>query len=534
MSTVSFLRKVLTGYAESDTNNLYKQGNNSGGNVVVKYRKASDISHAQETLSLAEINIDLTPGFAESIVQGSVRFEVGGRTYVDRSGQLYYDINPNTGAATLGGTVDYASGEAILSAWVTGSGSSMSLKSLLTTMNYHPVDQVVFRSPVAPVKVGTFSVRAVSAETGDIITASADNTGRILSATMDGYFEHETGVANIKFGEWIVASGYQAEWWYNANAVREDGKIFKPYHVFADTITFNAVGYTYLPLSSEILGLNPVRLPADGKIPIYQSGDVVVILQDNVTQGTFSSNSTTTLSSNSLAKLTVRDAGGNMIDSAKYAVNLDTGVISWGDLSLVSQPLSIIARIEDMAVVTDVQLPGILSLSQPISHNFDHTKAIVSNAVIYGDLFARTSIPFDQQTWTNVWSDVLIGSSTSAQFNHSQYPIVVDNASCITERWMVYFTNANTINIVGENVGQIATGLSIDSDIAPLNPNTNQPYFTINHSGFGAGWSAGNVLRFNTFGAGAPVWALMSVAQGDAVSDDYRFCLEFRGDVDAV
>ncbi|WP_292363024.1 hypothetical protein, partial [Methylophaga sp. UBA1464] len=202
------------------------------------------------------------------------------------------------------------------------------------------------------------------------------------------------------------------------------------------------------------------------------------------------------------------------------------------DLSGVSQPLTITDRIEDMAVLTDVQITGRLGLSQPLTHDYELGETLVSNAIVYGDMFARTSVPFDQQTWTGVWSDQRIGSDTVGQYNNGQYPIEVDNASAIQERWALIFTSANTVNVVGENVGQILSAVSISSDISPINPNTSQPYFTLPSEGWGAGWSSGNVLRFNTIAANAPVWIIQSIAQGEATDDNYTFCLEIRGDID--
>lgn len=497
----------------------------------VQYRTAAAGSTADETLTLAALEIDLTPGYNEIIVPGSVLFDFGGRTYFDRLGLLYYGIDRSSGAATLAGTIDYSTGLCTLTNWATGASNSLTLKSLLTTLNYAPVDEATFRTPAAPVKVGVFTVRAVPADGGGQITATSGSDGVISSADMNGFIEYETGVVKIRFGQWVTAAGNESEWWYNALDVVA-GQIFKPRHVLAETILFNAVSYTYLPLSSTILGLDPVRLPADGRVPVYAPGDVLVVLHDQTTTGTFSSGGSTDLGRVRLAKLQVRDAGGNPLDTAKYTADLDTGIITWGDLSGVSQPLTITDRIEDMAVCTDVQINGTLTLSQPITHVFPVADTLVANAVIFGDLYARTSIPFDQQTWTNVWSDTVIGSSVAAQYNNTQYPIQVDNASCIQEKWALIFTSSTTLNVVGQNVGQILTGVSITADIAPLNPNTNQPYFTIPKEGWGSGWSSGNVLRFNSFGANAPTWVIQAIAQGPAADDDFTFCLEFRGDID--
>ncbi len=521
---------TLTRFYPSETRSSDVYNTGLPASFAVKLRTAADATAPEESLTLEQIQIDVTPDSNEAIVPGSFAAEYGGKHYFDRQGQLYYDIDRVTGAGIFAGTFDYSTGFATLTNWIGGAANSGLLKSLLTDVNYAPVDQVVFRIAVAPVKVGSLSIRAVPEDGGGQITASAASDGAILSAEMDGYIEYETGVVNIRFGAWVTAAGNEGEWWYSAGAV-VNGQIFKPRHVFADTIFYNAVSQVNLPLSAEILGLNPVRLPSDGRVPIYAPGDVVVVLNDQETTGTYSNGTQLDLGRVRLAKVQVRDSGNNKILESAYNVNLDTGIIDWVDLAGISQPLTITDRIEDMAVISDVQITGELALSQPLSHDFPLIGTLVANAIIYGDLFARTSIPFDQKTWTDEWSDQLIGSDTVAQYNNSGFPIDTDNASTIQEDWVIIFTSATLFNVIGRNVGQIATG-NTSSNTAPINPNTLAPYFTIPSEGWGSGWSAGNVLRFKTFACNVPAWLIEAISQGPETDPDYSFCLEFRGDID--
>lgn len=495
----------------------------------VKLRTAADATAPEESLTLEQIQIDVTPDSNESIVPGSFIAEYGGEQYFDRQGQLYYDIDRATGAGIFAGTFDYSTGLATLTNWVGGAANSGVLHSLLTDVNYTPVDQVVFRIPSAPVKVGSLSIRAVPADGGDQINAVVNADGSILTADMDGHLEYENGVVNIRFGQWVTAAGNEAEWWYDAFAIVE-GQIFKPRHVYADTIFFNAVSFSFIPLSKEILGLDPVRLPVDGRVPVFAKGDLAVVLHDQNTTGTYSNNTQTDIGRGRLAKLTVRDAGKNLLPDTAFTADLDLGIVDWLDLTGISQPLTITDRIEDSAIVTDVQITGEISLSLPLTHDFPVAETLVSNAVLYGDLFAHTSIPFDQKTWTGEWSDSLIGSTTVAQYNNTQYPIAVDNASTFQEDWAIIFTSSTDFNVIGRHVGQIATG-SINTDTAPINPNTNEPYFIILAAGWGAGWSSGNVLRFNTYATNIPAWLIQAVNPGDATNGDYIFCLEVRGDI---
>ena len=85
--------------------------------------------------------------------------------------------------------------------------------------------------------------------------------------------------------------------------------------------------------------------------------------------------------------------------------------------------------------------------------------------------------------------------------------------------------------MIGESVGVIGSG-STSVDCAPLNPATGAPYFTLPAVGWGGGWSAGNVLRFNTDACGAPLWTVRTTLQGPASLQDDRFTIAFRVDVD--
>ena len=51
----------------------------------------------------------------------------------------------------------------------------------------------------------------------------------------------------------------------------------KPFYVIPQSVRYNCVVETSLPLDAKLIGLDPVRLPPDGKVPIYRAGDIVVI-----------------------------------------------------------------------------------------------------------------------------------------------------------------------------------------------------------------------------------------------------------------
>lgn len=498
---------------------------------VVKYRlSGGTLNTASESLTVQAYDVVL-PSDGEQFVPGSVSFAFGDKTYLDRNGQLYHSIDPSNGNGIFGGTIDYATGKLNLQAWQVGSSNTGTVLSSLTTSNFNPIDKIVLRTAQAPLKPASFGLR-VSLLNGTFISAQSDDSGVINTAHVIGSVDNNTGIVVLGFGSWVTAAGNEAQDWYDPLKV-VNNKIFKPEPVIADTLIYNAVSYTFLPLEASILGLDPARLPTDGRIPVFHKGNVVVIVNDQTTGLTATSNSSTDLGRTRLSRVIVKDLGGNALVADKWAVNLDTGVIAWGDLAGVSQPLSIVDRIQDEAVVADVQINGTLTLSKPLTHNFPLDGTLVSSAVVLGDVFARASNPFDQQTWTGVWENVLLGNQTNAQYNHTLHAIEVTNTGAIEERWLIQFVTTNLVNVIGEHVGQVLSAVSIFTHITPLNPATNEPYFTLNSAGWGSGWSAGNCLRFNTVQAAKPIWIIQSVLPGEPTSTDYRFCLCFAGDVDA-
>jgi hypothetical protein len=138
---------------------------------------------------------------------------------------------------------------------------------------------------------------------------------------------------------------------------------------------------------------------------------------------------------------------------------------------------------------------------------------------------------FHQSTWTNVWDDSRIGDDTTAKYNAASYPIAVRNDAAIKQRWLIKFVSSTSFVVIGETVGQIATG-NITADLTPINPLTGLPYFSIDADGWGSGWSTGNCVRFNTVAASAPIWAARCVLSGEATNDADSFSIQVRGDAD--
>ena len=500
------------------------------GYVKVRYRTTGSASAATESMTLTTMAFDLTTNYNERITPGAVRFTLGGKTYTDRTGVLVTDVLPNTGAATNAGTVDYATGAINLTTWLAGQTPTLALQALLTDIAAQPVDEVVFRIPAAPLRVGSVQLRYTPL-TGGVQLVTADALGVISAAGMVGVVNYETGVVRVRFGAWVTAAGNEAKSWYLAAAVFS-GQIFKPLPVDASTIRYNAVAYSYLPLDASILGLDPVRLPQDGRVPVFKKARVVVVHNtQNLAPQTVTNGQTVNVGRTRLARLRVKNNAGVLITTG-YTTDLDAGTATFTAVAGYAQPITIEHRIEDEALCSEVQITGDIRLARALTHVFPANTTKVSSAMLVGTLQAASTESFSQQTWTSVWSDIRIGAAIVAQYNQAVYPIAVTNQGATPERWAFIFQNSTTFNIVGESAGVVGTG-SVNTVTAPINPATGVPYFTIPILGWGSGWASGNVLRFNTKAANFPLWVARTTLQSPAAAPGTdQMTLSIRGDID--
>jgi hypothetical protein len=508
--------------------------NFSGGTiVVVKWQEAASGSTTETAeIDLPPVKLDLTPGIIDAIVPGSVRFTFKGRTYVDRGGSLYYGIDPVSGSGTYAGIVDYASGYAVITSWAAGGSNAVSIQALLSQIFEPGTDALYFRTPGSPLRPGAFTMRATTLD-GELVTATSDISGNLTGDLIEGTVDWDSGVVKVRFGEMVTASGNEGEPWYDvANVVGLN--VWKPFLMIPSTIYFNTVVYRSIPLSPVVVGLDPNRLPSDGRVPAFKPGQTVLIHNTEVIDvASPTANQVVDFGRDRIAQIEVRDDDGVPVLSSWYTVDLDVGELVFSDplnLSAYNLPIHISHRIDDRRLVAAVQITGDIELNTALSHDFPADSTMISTALRLGeangslDLQARVQGLFDQATWTNVWQDTLIGSAASGTFNDTDYPLVVTNADAITERWVLRFTNATTFDIVGETVGTIGTGVT-GTDCAPENPRTGLPYFTIDYDGWGTGWATGNALRFNTVGGLAPVWMVRTTLAGtpEEVTDSFRF-----------
>lgn len=516
----------------------YQPGFNSPLNVPVNWAanvtarwvidSAGNTAGSQQ-VDAPPLTIDLLPRVSDSVAAGSVRFDIAGAEYVDRgNGQVTRAIDAQTDAGTLAGTIDYASGVVTLTNYAAGA-PAISVRALRSEAVPQQVAAVSFRVPGAPLRPASVFVQAVSAETGETISATVQLNGSFSAAKMRGTVDVDTGVVRVEFGQMVTAAGNEGQPWYLPGLV-VGPNVFRPIRVVASTIRYNAVIVTYLPLSASLLGLDPVRLPQDGRVPIYRPGEVAVVHNTQTTARAAPLNVGTVINCGRtrLARVEVRNANGSLVPTSQYTADLDAGTVTLTDVTGMVAPLAVEHRVEDMALVTDVQIDGTIRFARPLTHVFPSGTTFVSSALAIGDLQARSGVPFAQQTWTNVWSDDLIGSAPTADYNASVYPVEVTNAGAIEERWALIFVNTTQVRVVGEYTGEVGV-MPIVNDIAPVNPVTGQPYFRVRNNGWGSGWASGNALRFNTAAANYPLWFARTVLQGPPTVGADRFRVQIRG-----
>lgn len=501
--------------------------NDTAGLVVLKYNSAGS-TNAQQATAVFEPSLKLVPGRLAAIIPGSVVLSIGSQGLAGDSGLGILRDSTVSGYVQQG-LINYLTGDVRLTSWLAGSANAIVRLSCATTVGESISSSFSFRTASAPLRPGSLTV-TFARRTGGTQNVSADIDGNISGPGVQGKVDYENGVVRVSFGTTVPAAGNETQPWYDAANV-ESGNIFRPAPIAASTLRYSAVAFSYLPLDADLLGIDPVRLPSDGRVPIFRAGGLAVVGHTGEITGTVANGQTLDCARVRLSRVRVIGFNKAVINTG-FTADLELGTVTFTNVAGYSQPVTVQHRIEDMSVVREASISGDVVFTRPLTHNYP-LGSFVSSALIAGDLFARTSVVFDQATWTGVFDDAPIGNSATATYNIAQYPIVVTNRGAIAERWALRFTNTNAFDVIGENVGVIATGNTVTA-LAPINPATGAPYFTLAPLGWGAGWVAGNVLRINTVGAQFPVWVVRTTQQGPETVTDDKFTLLIRGDVDTL
>lgn len=299
--------------------------------------------------------------------------------------------------------------------------------------------------------------------------------------------------------------------------------------VRSDTLAWAATQYTYTAGTSLLPGLAGGLFAASGKVPIFAKDDLVVLQHfADTAPATVANGAVIDCARTLLASARVVGNDGKAV-AGGYTANLAAGTVTVTSIAGWAQPVRVRHAIDHTAVVAAAPTSVGLVLNRAPTRAFA-AGSVVSSALLLGDLQAVASAAFSQSSWTEVWQDSRIGAGIVAQYQDVSVPIEVDNRGSVAQRWAVIFTTSTAFRLVGETLGQIATG-AINSDLLVVNPATGIPYFTLRATGWGLGWSAGNVLRFATRAANSPVWVLRTTQPSAPSSVADSLTLALRGDI---
>ena len=329
------------------------------------------------------------------------RFRIGSDIYVGQTdGSISRNPDPATGAGTPAGAISASLGAFAITAWTTNASPAINewagIQAPPTAGLSAPFlnSGVMFRTAASPLRPSSISVQG-TLQDGTAFNVSADANGKFNGTRVKGTVDYEYGIVQLFF---VNPAGDPA---LNIDLTHLGiaGLTVLPADLCRiSTIRYNAVSYSYLPLDAEILGLDPVRLPTDGRVPIFNPGDFAVIGHaDTIGPQTVSNAQTINCGRVRLSRVRVIGADGNVIDTG-YSADLEAGTVTFSNVAGYSQPVTIEHRIEDMAQIADVQINGTMAFTRQISHDYP-VGSIVSSALVAGDLRAYVPVLFDQATW---------------------------------------------------------------------------------------------------------------------------------------
>ena len=510
-------------------------------NLFIGTARVNGVATVGGTIESATINMKADKLFVAPpqasdtpVVDGSVFIDVLGQSLRDDKGKV-------KNGADVVGSINIKSGIIELTTWQADQVNTVTLKSMLRENDPVPLANIIFRTPVAPLKKASLQISAELAD-GTMLSLSTDEQGGIIgSKYAHGTVDFKAGVVALYFYEKLGVTANPDivnQPWYDAANIYMDGStnyINKPIYVKPDSIRYNAIAYSYLPLDKDLIGLDPVRLPTDGRVPFVRKGDSIAITELKTMQlPTNAPNDVFDLGFERLSDVNVVDSTGKKISFDYLDIDLDAGTLKLNSsfvMTGLTAPLTAKYRIMDIALVIETDISGRVTLSTPITHDYS-TAAVFSSMLLAGDMQARAFNVFSQESWIGVFSDTLEGNRAESQIQVTNNPIVVTNRDAIEERWALVFTGSTSFRIIGETVGEIGTG-STTANTSPLNPMTGQPYFAIPAAAWGTGWSANNLVRFNTGAAKYPIWIGNAIQQHQSSSlDNYDFTIGYHANID--
>lgn len=534
-------RLVLAGYEDGLAGYNYPA---AGSQVRASYipTTAPAPATASEETVLSTLEFDATLGYQEHISRGSLRFKLGNSIFFDTAGGIYRDPDPATGVGSVAGTLDTATGKVRLTSWVAGGANQVTLEALTTQVGSQPIDNVVFRTPVSPIKTGTMQLRWLGVD-GTVYSKTPGSTGILEDSDASINIDFQRGVVRARFGLWREVSTLTDDEkltdWYNPESFVSIGGtdyIWKPKMVSAETIVYNAVASTMLPPSSELLGLNAAKMPPDGRAVIFRDGDLALTHNSaSIQKPTLAAGEVIDCGRTRLYRVVIEDSTGKRLAQDLYTVDRVSGTIAMADpldLTGFTAPYVITHSIADLGRLHKTDITGNLSFMRPISHEYPISGSYVSGLMYIGTLQARVSLKFEQTTWTGEWSDTPIGDAPLWSYNDALYPFEVTNAGAYKDRFLFHFSISSTqFRCIGEQLGVIGEG-DVNTDFSVNNPVTGVPLIMVRSAGWGSGQTVGNCLRLNLESASHPIDCVRAIQPSEPSELSDQVEILFVGNVD--
>lgn len=434
--------------------------------IVVSYAATTDTQSVSKTYPKPPLYLDLKQ---QNIVANTLTFNIGTTPYVEKDGKIYQ------GTAEVGTLVN---GLAILTNYVNG---AVSVKTLLVKTGDDRTNRLSFTTPKmrpASLKLNIDDKQAAAKIDGNIV----------MENTAVGFVDSSVGLVMID----RLSTQF-------------------------DNLIYQLVALSYLPIDTAIAKIDAVRLPQDGLIPIFRRGDSILIrnAQTDNLGSAFTGGQTINLSRADVDRISLLDADNKPVLGDLWDYDLDAGTITFKtsiDLSSYKMPLKAIHAQEQRNRIVDLDIDGTLSLLFATNRNYPIENTYVSSLLIGDDLAVRVSVPFTQRSWNNVWQDTPVGDQLLNKLKLTDYPVILTDDGAITDRWMIKFISNAQFELYSEALGFVGKFDTLNN-LAPINPATNKPYFTIDKRAFGTDtpWAVQDVIRFNTWGTLMPVWVLCAV-----------------------
>ena len=494
------------------TGSTYVGSTISNATATVSAIAAADTRAISQTVDTGLLTFDLLHNKALPSVAlfNTWVLEINGTRTIERAGTLYQNWDVLSGKGTAVGSIN-AAGKLQLNNIAAHSNPTVKVLQGVYVNGTYEVQTFVGRTQRAPIKPQSF-------------TAYVDLGER----TLRGDLQADESITGGLSGKMNTATGF-----FSINSSEP---------IVPDSLRYNAVSQSTMPLDSSIIGINATRLPHDGKVPVFRVGDMVVISNrlSHDLGSAHQAGTTVQLPRQDLDRLCVVDAKGKHVQAAWYDYDLSAGTLTWAtplNIADYTMPLTAVCIWEESNRIMKSDNAGKLQLQFGISRAYPQENTYVSSAILGGDLDVRATEPFSQQAWTNVWQDTRIGNELLAKLNVKDYPITLNSNGAITERWLIKFKSPTQFELYGEHLGLVAQS-DVLVDLAPINPATNQPYFTLPALAFGAqggGFAAQNCVRFNTTSTQMPVWVLRAVQPSPhARQEKDGFVLSLRGNTERV